>query len=118
MLKKLMVKCYEIGKYVKPKTFNFTRLNEEKNKVNHLGYVAQDFEKVVPREWEGIKKKTDDNGHKRLDSCKTAVITHRVVKHSETARKTNYLQVVFNAERRGKKSIIINTKSQMTSRQK
>ena len=71
-------KCYEIVKYVKPKTFNFTHLNEEKNKVNHLGYVAQDLEKVIPKEWEGIIT-TDNKGHKRLDYCKTAVITHGAV---------------------------------------
>ena len=73
-------KCYEIVKYVKPKTFNFTHLNEEKNKVNHLGYVAQDFEQVIPREWEGIIT-TDNKGHKRLDYCKTAVITHGALQH-------------------------------------
>ena len=71
-------KCYEIIKYVKPKTFNFTHLNEEKNKINHLGFVAQDFEQVIPKEWEGIIT-TDNKGHKRLDYCKTAVITHGAV---------------------------------------
>ena len=71
-------KCYDIVKYVKPKTFNFTHMNEEKNKVNHLGYVAQDLEKVMPKEWEGIIT-TDNKGHKRLDYCKTAVITHGAV---------------------------------------
>ena len=73
-------KCYEIVKYVKPKTFNFTHLNEEKNKVNHIGYIAQDFEQVIPREWEGIIT-TDNKGHKRLDYCKTAVITHGALQH-------------------------------------
>ena len=73
-------KCYEIIKYVKPKTFNFTHLNEEKNKVNHLGFVAQDYEQVVPKEWEGIIT-TDNKGHKRLDYCKTAVITHGALQH-------------------------------------
>ena len=73
-------KCYEIIKYVKPKTFNFTHLNEEKNKVNHLGYVAQDVEQVIPKQWEGIIT-TDKKGHKRLDYCKTAVITHGAVQH-------------------------------------
>ena len=73
-------KCYEIIKYVKPKTFNFKHLNEEKNKVNHLGFIAQDFEQVLPEEWEGII--TEDNkGNKRLDYCKTAVITHGAVQH-------------------------------------
>ena len=71
-------KCYEIVKYVKPKTFNFTHLNEEKNKVNHIGYIAQDVESAIPREWEGIIT-TDNKGHKRLDYCKTAVITHGAV---------------------------------------
>ena len=47
-------KCYEIIKYVKPTTFNFTHFNEEKNKVNHIGYIAQDVQSVFPREWEGI----------------------------------------------------------------
>ena len=73
-------KCYEIIKYVKPKTFNFTHLNEEKNKVNHLRFVAQDYEQVVPKEWEGIIT-TDNKGHKRLDYCKTAVITHGALQH-------------------------------------
>ena len=73
-------KCYEIVKYVKPKTFNFTHLNEEKNKVNHIGYIAQDVESVIPREWEGIIT-TDNKGHKRLDYCKTAVITHGALQH-------------------------------------
>ena len=73
-------KCYEITKYVKPKTFNFTRLNEDKNKVNHIGYIAQDYEQVVPKEWEGIIT-TDNKGHKRLDYCKTAVITHGALQH-------------------------------------
>ena len=71
-------KCYEIVKYVKPKTYNFTHLNEEKHTVNHLGYVAQDFEKVVPKEWEGLIRTY--KGYKRLDYCKTAVITHGAVK--------------------------------------
>ena len=71
-------KCYEIVKYVKPKTFNFTHLNEEKNKVNRIGYIAQDVESAIPREWEGIIT-TDNKGHKRLDYCKTAVITHGAV---------------------------------------
>ena len=73
-------KCYEITKYVKPKTFNFTHLNEDKNKVNHIGYIAQDYEQVVPKEWEGIIT-TDNKGHKRLDYCKTAVITHGALQH-------------------------------------
>ena len=73
-------KCYEIVKYVKPKTFNFTHLNDEKNKVNHLGYVAQDVESVIPKDWEGIVT-TDKKGHKRLDYCKTAVITHGALQH-------------------------------------
>ena len=73
-------KCYEIIKYVNPKTFNFTHLNEEKNKVNHIGYIAQDVESVIPREWDGIIT-TDDKGHKRLDYCKTAVITHGALQH-------------------------------------
>ena len=73
-------KCYEILKYVKPKTFNFTHLNEEKNKVNHIGYIAQDIEQVIPREWQGIIT-TDNKGHKRLDYCKTAVITHGALQH-------------------------------------
>ena len=73
-------KCYEIVKYVKPKTFNFTHMNEEKNKVNHVGYVAQDLEKVIPKQWEGIIT-TDNKGHKRLDYCKTAVITHGALQH-------------------------------------
>ena len=73
-------KCYEIVKYVKPKTFNFTHLNEEKNKVNHIGYIAQDVESVIPQEWEGIIT-TDNKGHKRLDYCKTAVITHGALQH-------------------------------------
>ena len=34
-------KWYEIIIYVKPKTFYFTHLNKEKNRVNHLGHVAQ-----------------------------------------------------------------------------
>ena len=71
-------KCYDLTKYVKPKTFNFTHLNEDKNKVNHIGYIAQDYEQVVPKEWEGIIT-TDNKGHKRLDYCKTAVITHGAV---------------------------------------
>ena len=71
-------KCYEIIKYVKPKTFNFTHMNEEKNKVNHLGFIAQDFETVIPKKWENIIT-TDNKGHKRLDYCKTAVITHGAV---------------------------------------
>ena len=73
-------KCYEIIKYVKPKTFNFTHLNEEKNKVNHLGFIAQDFEQVIPPEWQGIIT-TDNKKHKRLDYCKTAVITHGALQH-------------------------------------
>ena len=73
-------KCYEIIKYVKPKTFNFTHMNEEKNKVNHLGFIAQDFETVMPKKWEGVVT-TDNKGHKRLDYCKTAVITHGAVQH-------------------------------------
>ena len=73
-------KCYEITKYVKPKTFNFTHLNEDKNTVNHIGYIAQDYEQVVPKEWEGIIT-TDNKGHKRLDYCKTAVITHGALQH-------------------------------------
>ena len=73
-------KCYEIIKYVKPKTFNFTHLNKEKNKVNHLGFIAQDVEQVMPSEWEGIIT-TDNKGHKRLDYCKTAVITHGALQH-------------------------------------
>ena len=73
-------KCYEITKYVKPKTFNFIHLNEDKNKVNHIGYIAQDYEQVVPKEWEGIIT-TDNKGHKRLDYCKTAVITHGALQH-------------------------------------
>ena len=73
-------RCSEILKYVKPKTFNFTHLNEEKNKVNHIGYIAQDFESVIPKEWEGIIT-TDNKGHKRLDYCKTAVITHGALQH-------------------------------------
>ena len=73
-------KCYEIVKYVKPKTFNFAHLNEEKNKVNHIGYIAQDVESVIPQEWEGIIT-TDNKGHKRLDYCKTAVITHGALQH-------------------------------------
>ena len=73
-------KCYEITKYVKPKTFNFTHLNEDKNKINHIGYIAQDYEQVVPKEWEGIIT-TDNKGHKRLDYCKTAVITHGALQH-------------------------------------
>ena len=74
-------KCYEIVKYVKPKTFNFTHLNEEKNTVNHIGYIAQDVESAIPREWEGIIT-TDNKGHKRLDYCKTAVvITHGALQH-------------------------------------
>ena len=73
-------KCYEIIKYVKPKTFNFKHLNEEINKVNHLGCIAQDFEQVLPEEWEGII--TEDNkGNKRLDYCKTAVITHGALQY-------------------------------------
>ena len=73
-------KCYEIIKYVKPITLNFTHLNEEKNKVNHLGFIAQDFEQVIPTKWEGIIT-TDNKGHKRLDYCKTAVITHGALQH-------------------------------------
>ena len=73
-------KCYEIVKYVKPKTFNFTHLNEDKNKVNHTGYIAQDVESAIPGEWEGIIT-TDNRGHKRLDYCKTAVITHGALQH-------------------------------------
>ena len=73
-------KCYEIIKYVKPKTFNFTHLNEDKNKVNHIGYIAQDFESAIPKDWEGIIT-TDKKGHKRLDYCKTAVITHGALQH-------------------------------------
>ena len=73
-------KCYEIIKYVKPKTFNFTHLNEKKNKVNHIGYIAQDVESVIPKEWDGIIT-TDSRGHKRLDYCKTAVITHGALQH-------------------------------------
>ena len=73
-------KCYEIIKYVKPKTFNFIHLNEEKNKVNHLGFIAQDIQSVIPREWEGVIT-TDNKGHKRLDYCKTAVITHGALQH-------------------------------------
>ena len=73
-------KCYEIVKYVKPKTFNFTHLNEEKNKVNHIGYIAQDVQSAIPKEWEGIIT-TDNKGHKRLDYCKTAVITHGALQH-------------------------------------
>ena len=73
-------KCYEIIKYVKPKTFNFTHLNEEKNKVNHIGYIAQDVQSVIPKEWDGILT-TDNRGHKRLDYCKTAVITHGALQH-------------------------------------
>ena len=73
-------KCYEIIKYVKPKTFNFTHLNEEKNKVNHIGYIAQDVQSVIPKEWDGIIT-TDNRGHKRLDYCKTAVITHGALQH-------------------------------------
>ena len=73
-------KCYEIIKYVKPKTFNFTHLNEEKNKVNHIGYIAQDVQSVIPKEWDGILT-TDNRGHKRLDNCKTAVITHGALQH-------------------------------------
>ena len=64
-------KCYETVKYVKPKTFNFTHLNEEKNSVNHLGYIAQDFEQVIPKEWEGVIT-TDNKGHNRLDYCKNS----------------------------------------------
>ena len=73
-------KCYEIIKYVKPKTFNFTHLNEEKNKVNHIGYMAQDVQSVIPKEWDGVIT-TDNRGHKRLDYCKTAVITHGALQH-------------------------------------
>ena len=64
----------------KPKTFNFTHLNEEKNKVNHIGFIAQDFERVILKEWEGIIT-TDKKGHKRLDYCKTAVIAHGALQH-------------------------------------
>ena len=40
--------------------------------MNHLGYIAQDIEQVIPKQWEGIVT-TDNKGHKRLDYCKTAV---------------------------------------------
>ena len=34
----------------------------------------------MPSEWEGIIT-TDNKGHKRLDYCKTAVITHGALQH-------------------------------------
>ena len=46
------------------------------------------------------------------------VTLKRQLKNSDTARITNYLQTVFNAERRGKKSLVRNIKSKMVSRQK
>ena len=76
----IVKKCYEIIKYVKAKTFNFTHLNEEKNKVNHLGYIAQDIEKAIPKEWEDIII-DDKNGYKRNDYMKTAIITHGALQH-------------------------------------
>ena len=33
---------------------------------------------MIPKEWEVIKT-TDNKGHKRLDYCKTAAITHGAV---------------------------------------
>ena len=44
-----------------------------------MGYIAQDFEQLIPKEWEGVST-TDNKGHKRLDYCKTAEITHGAMK--------------------------------------
>ena len=48
-LKDGTITCYEIMKYVKPETFHFTHLNDCENTVNHLGVVAQGFERVMPK---------------------------------------------------------------------
>ena len=50
-------------------------------------------------------------------SSAPGVTVKRDLKNSDTARITNYLQIVFNAERRGE-SIVRNTKSKLTSRRK
>ena len=69
----------DIVKQIEPKTF---KLNDEKETgitKNHLGFIANEIEEVIPPEWENIVM-TDDEGIKKLSYIKMGSITWGAVR--------------------------------------
>ena len=72
----------EIVKQIEPKTF---KMNDEKEigiTKNHLGFIANEIEEVIPDEWENIVM-TDDEGVKKLSYVKLTGILWGVCREQQ-----------------------------------
>ena len=73
----------EIVKQIEPKTF---KMNDEKETgitKNHLGFIANEIEEVIPDEWENIVM-TDDEGVKKLSYVKMNVVLWGCVREQQS----------------------------------
>ena len=72
----------DIVKQIEPKTF---KMNDEKEigiTKNHLGFIANEIEEVIPDEWENIVV-TDDEGIKKLSYVKMTAILWGVCREQQ-----------------------------------
>ena len=76
-------KCYEVVKYIQPKTYN---LIKDEDKKSNLGFIADDVKDAkLPKEWDNIIYYGEDN-HKLLAYNKMSVVLWGAVKQIMTEK--------------------------------
>ena len=106
----------EIVKQIEPKTF---KMNDEKEigiTKNHLGFIANEIEEVIPDEWENIVM-TDDEGVKKLSYVKLTGILWGVCR--EQQNKIEHLESsVYELQEALKDYIKVKPKAKSKSKSK
>ena len=106
----------EIVKQIEPKTF---KMNDEKEigiTKNHLGFIANEIEEVIPDEWENIVM-TDDEGIKKLSYVKLTGILWGVCR--EQQNKIEHLESsVYELQEALKDYIKVKPKAKSKSKSK
>ena len=106
----------DIVKQIEPKTF---KMNDEKEigiTKNHLGFIANEIEEVIPDEWENIVV-TDDEGVKKLSYVKLTGILWGVCR--EQQNKIEHLESsVYELQEALKDYIKVKPKAKSKSKSK